>query len=144
MSAEITNGNVTRYCGPSKIDKKRKKPLPAAFELRKDKGEKDLSVYLLEYFGNDGEKENVKSTKEFIEQRPNPLDFKQNGGFAVLNIQSIKQRIKADIEEGGNYCNIYFKEATLPHCSGFFDGDEITIQKLLAQSAHALYFVKDL
>jgi hypothetical protein len=65
VRAEIT-GNVARYCKPATIDKKRNRPLPAAFALRKDKGETDLSVYLLEYFRNSCEKDKVKSVKEYM------------------------------------------------------------------------------
>lgn len=56
---EIHEGNIARYCKSSKIGKKTRKPKPAAFELRE--GEEYLSAYLLEYFKNNSEKDNVKA-----------------------------------------------------------------------------------
>ena len=80
------------------------------------------------------------SVKNFMEIEKK-WDFSSNAGFAVLNIEKLKKHIE---HECGNNCNIIFKESGLPHCSGFFYGDEMTLLKLLAQLSHALYYVKDL
>jgi len=132
---EIHEGNITRYCKPSKIGKKTHRPIPAAFELRD--GEEYLSVYLLEYFKNNCEKDNVKAVKKYMEEIKH-FSFRKNEGFAVLNIDHTKQHIvNASL-------NVSFKEKNLPHCGIFLYGDELTISKLLVQCVHIIYFVKDL
>jgi len=132
---EIFEGNITRYCKPRTIGKESKKPLPSAFKLRED--EEFLSAYLLEYFSDKKEKDNVKAAKEYMEKVKN-FSFRSNEGFAVLNIYLTKQYFKNAPQ------NVRFKEKNLPHCGIFFYGDELTIQKLLAQCVHALYFVNDI
>ncbi len=132
---EITEGNITRYCKPSKIRKKSRKPFPAAFELRE--GEHYLSAYLLEYFKSSCEKENVKAVKKYME-KVRHFSFRKNEGFAVLNIDQTRQYMINASQ------NVRFKEKKLPHCGILFYGDDLTISKLLAQCVHALYLVKDL
>ena len=132
---EISEGNVSRYCKPSKLRKNSRKPFPAAFELRD--GEKYLSVFWLEHFGKDHEVENVKAVKEYIENR-RMLSLKKSGCFAALNIGHTKQQVKYA------YQNIFFRAKNLPHCGIIFDGDDLTISKILANCVHKVYSVKDL
>ncbi len=132
---EIIEGNLTRYCRPSQIQKKSQKPSPAAFELRD--GEQYLSAYLLEYFEKSSEKENVKAVKKFMEEIKH-FSLGKNGGFAVFQIAHIREHMINASQ------NVRFKEKELPHCGIFFEGDDLTISKLLSQCVHALYLVKDL
>ncbi len=131
---EIIKGNITRYCKPSTIKNNRLKP--SAFELRSN--ENYLSAYLLEYFGHGKEKENVKAAKRFMEE-VNNFSFRNNSGFAVLDIEHTKQQMMENASQ-----EIRFKEEKLPHCGIFSNGDDLVIAKLLTQCVHALYLAKDL
>ncbi len=84
---EIETGNVTRYCKPSTLENGI--PKSSSFERRRD--EKYLSVYWLEFFGEETEVENIKEVKRSMEQKS--FTCKPNGSFAIINIQQSKEYI---------------------------------------------------
>ncbi len=63
---EIQTGTVARYCKPSTLDEDHY-PTDSSFQLRKERNEKYLSVYLLEFFKRVTEKEKVFDVKTEME-----------------------------------------------------------------------------
>jgi hypothetical protein len=140
-NTEVT-GNLSRHCN---IDRTTRIPHTSTFTLRKHRGEKELSFYLLEYFENKCEREKVVLVKEFMSQKNN-FQFGDKSAFIVINTDKIKELITTHLtdEDGDSYCNISFKQSNLPHCSCFYDGDEMTCAKLLSEGIHAIYLVSEL
>ncbi len=129
----IEAGNVTRYCKPSTLENGI--PQSSAFERRSD--EKYLSVYLLEFFGNETEVENIRQVKTYMEQRR--FTCKTNGSFAILNIQQSKEYIYEEISS-----DIFYREENLPHCGIYHDADDLLIAELLAECVQNNYPVKNI
>lgn len=81
MAEEILHGTVVRYCKPMTIDDK--VPTYFCFQLRE--GESYLSVYLLDYFEQQSEREKVVAVKQFMESKK--FQCKPSGIFATLDIE---------------------------------------------------------
>ena len=142
---EIQIGNVTRYCKPSSLENGI--PNQSAFEKRQ--GEKYLSVYWLEFFQKQTDKENIIETRNYMEQETR-FKCKANGSFAVLNIEQskeyileeIREQLEDDVEELSEV--ISYKAEKLPHCGIYHDADDLLIAELLSECVCNNYFVKDL
>jgi len=133
---EIEMGNVARYCKPSTLDEYGN-PQGSSFKLRPNRNEKGLSVYLLEFFGRNIEKENVSEVKKEMERKN--FSLKKSGVFATLNIQDSKSYIFELISE-----QISYREMNLPHCGIFHENDDGVISDLLAKCVQSHYSVNDL
>ncbi|QTA85238.1 hypothetical protein [Desulfonema magnum] len=131
---EITEGNVARYCKPSSLDEDGY-PASSAFQRRPNRNERYLSAYLLEFFKNDSEKENVAEVRKEIKKH---FNLKKNGLYAILNIEQSKADIMKEIKK-----RISYKETNLPHCGIFHDYDDLVISELLAECVQSKYKVKD-
>ncbi|QTA80671.1 Uncharacterized protein dnl_29820 [Desulfonema limicola] len=134
---EITAGTVSRYCKPSTLDENLS-PTSSSFQLRKERDEKYLSVFLLDFFGREKEKEGVLDVKFFMENEIG-FKFKEKGAFAILNIIQSKEYVFQLISE-----KISYKKLNLPHCGLFHEFDDLLISELLAQCVQNNYIVKDL
>ncbi|MCZ6804018.1 MAG: hypothetical protein O7D86_08825 [Proteobacteria bacterium] len=62
--------------------------LPQAFEMRKEKNEKTLSVNWLEYFGNNHEDNIVKAIKSFRLSRNNKVG--EHSAFGIANVGKLE------------------------------------------------------
>lgn len=133
--AEINTGNVTRYCRPSTLENGR--PIASAFEKRKERNEKYLSVYLLEFFNQETELENIREVKVYMEEKG--FVCKPNGSLAIVNIQQSKAYIFKE-----ESLEIFYKEENLPHCGIYHDADDLLIAKLLAECVQNNYPIKNL
>ena len=87
---KIKSGNVVRYCKPSTLDENGN-PTGASFQRRVERDEQYLSVYLLEFFGRETEKDNVSEVKKEMERKN--FKFKNRGVFATLNIEDSQSYI---------------------------------------------------
>ncbi len=131
---EIIEGNVARYCKPSSLDEDGC-PTSSAFQRRPNRNEGYLSVYLLEFFKNDNEKENVAEVRKEMKQH---FNLKKNGLYAILNIEQSEEHIMKEVEK-----LICYKEMNLPHCGIFHDYDDLVISELLAECVKSKYKVRD-
>ncbi|MEA5469962.1 hypothetical protein [Spirulina sp. 06S082] len=132
--SEIESGNVARYCKPSSLENG--VPDKSAFEKRK--GEQYLSVYRLEFFQKQTEKENIAEVRNYMEKKIR-FNCKSNGSFAVLNIEQSKEYILEELSE-----IISYKEEGLPHCGLYHNTDDFLIAELLTECVQNNYFVKDI
>ena len=135
IMTEILKGNVARYCKPSTLDEDGN-PQGSSFKLRPDRDEKSLSVYLLEFFGRNTEKENLSEVKKEMKKN---LNLSKSGVFATLNIQDSKSYIFELISE-----QISYREMNLPHCGIFHENDDGVISDLLAKCVQSHYSVSDI
>ncbi len=134
---EIQTGTVARYCKPSTLDENHY-PTDSSFQLRKERNEKYLSVYLLEFFKRVTEKEKVFDVKTEMEKKN--FVFKQSGVFALVDIEESKKYIFQKVSE-----IISYKELNLPHCGIFHEyHEDLIIAELLSQCVKASYRVKSL
>ncbi len=135
MDAEIRAGTVARYCKPSTLENF--KPKPACFSLRAH--ERELSVYLLDYFQKPAEKENIVKVKELMEIQG--FKFGATSTFVTLDIAQSKHYIFTQIAQ-----QIYYRQTGKPpHCSiSHQDSDDLIIAKLLAKCVKRSYPVKEL
>lgn len=131
---EIEVGNVTRYCKPSSLENG--VPKSSAFERRQS--EKYLSVYWLDFFQKQTEKENVIEVKNYMEENTG-FNCKSSGSFAILNIEQSKKYILEQLSE-----EIFYQPQNLPHCGIFHDAGDLLIAKLLSQCVRNNYLVKDI
>ncbi|MFB2971754.1 hypothetical protein ACE1CD_22555 [Aerosakkonema sp. BLCC-F183] len=132
---EIQTGDVTRYCKPSTLENEI--PKSSAFERRRERDEKDLSVYWLDFFGKTTELENIREVKAYMEQ--NGFRLKYNGSFAIINIQKSKEYILEKISS-----EIFYREKNLPHCGIFHEADDLLIAKLLSECVQNNYLVRNI
>ncbi|MEO3707250.1 hypothetical protein [Trichormus azollae] len=100
-------------------------PQSSAFARRE--GKAFLSVYLLDFFQQETELENVIELKKYMKEKTT-FNCKPNGSFPVLNIEQSKQYIFEEISS-----QICHREKDLPHCGIFYDANDLLIAKLLAQ-----------
>lgn len=137
MTIEIQCGTVARHCKPSTLDAGQ--PKPSCFTLRKDKDERELSVYLLDYFKNPTEIANVIAVKQLMEKQE--FKFGLTSTFATLDIEESKRYVFAEIAQK----IIYQQTGTPPHCSLFHQyHDDLLIAKLLSKCVKNCYPVKQL
>lgn len=129
---EIT-GDVTRYCKPSTLENGI--PKSSAFERRSD--EKYLSVYWLDFFDEETELQKIREVKAYMEQKG--FNCKDNGSFAIINIQKSKEYILEEISS-----EIFYKEKNLPHCGIFHEADDLLIAKLLTECVQNNYLVRNI
>jgi len=127
---ELEDGVIARYCKPSTLDEQRN-PTSSSFQLRAP-DEKFLSVYLLDFFGDAEEAEQVKSIRDTMQDKG--FKLRSNGLFAVLSIQEPKDYIVTMINE-----QISCKALILPHCGIFHEHDDLVISELLSQSIRNTY-----
>ncbi len=134
MDAEIQSGTVARYCKPSTLENF--KPKPACFSLRAH--ERELSVYLLDYFQEPTEKENVVKVKELMETQG--FKFGSTSTFVTLDIAQSKHYIFTQVAQ--HIC--YRQTGKPPHYSIFHqNSDDLIIAKLLAKCVNHCYPVKE-
>ena len=137
MTTEIQGGTVARHCKPSTLDAGQ--PKASCFTLRKDRDERELSVYLLDYFRNPTEKENVIAVKQLMEKRG--FKFGLTSIFATLDIDESKRYILAEIAQK----IVYRQTGTPPHCSLFHQyHNDLLVAKLLSKCVKNCYSVKQL
>jgi hypothetical protein len=130
---EINEGNAARYCKPSSLGEDGC-PSSSAFQRRPNRKEGYLSVYFLEFFGKNTEKENVSEVKRLMATH---FNLKKSGLYAILNIQQSKEYIMKEIEK-----LISYKEITLPHCGIFHHHDDLLISELLLECVQNKYKVE--
>ena len=133
---KIRSGNVVRYCKPSTLDENGN-PTWASFQRRVERDEQYLSVYLLEFFGRETEKDNISEVKKEMEKKN--FKLKNRGVFAILNIEDSRSYILEKIAE-----EISYQEMNLPHCGIFHEHNDLVISELLAQCVRNSYSVNDL
>ncbi|MEZ5671211.1 MAG: hypothetical protein R3E08_02070 [Thiotrichaceae bacterium] len=141
MPKELRSGTVARYCSQSRVvilDEKQQ-PDPTCFNLRQQRVERYLSVYLLEYFEKSSEKANLLEVKRVIENG----GFKcKTGIFALLDIEGSKHKFEQ------KKLKISYQPLNLPHCGIFHDYDyeyhELYITELLVQCVKTCYSTKQL
>jgi hypothetical protein len=133
LKKEIESGNVTHYCKPSTLENG--SPTSSSFQLRVERNEEYLSVFLLEYFNQENEIDNVRNAKKEMHRRK--LKTKDNGSFAVFDIEHSKNYIFDKIKK-----QISCKELDLPHCGIFHDSDDLVISELLTQCVKSNYLSK--
>jgi len=132
---EIQAGTVSRYCKPSTLDGN--SPTGSSFQLRKERDEKYLSVYLLDFFRKAQEKEGILDIKFFMEK--NGFKVKPKGAFALLDVKHSKEYIFQLIKE-----KISYKELNIPHCGVFHEYDDLLISELLSQCVKTFYIIENL
>jgi len=133
---EIQSGTVSRYCKPSTLDEN-SSPTGSSFQLRKERDEEYLSVYLLDFFRKAEEKEGILDIKSFMEK--NSFKLKPKGAFALLDVKNSKEYILKLIKE-----KISYKELKLPHCGVFHEYDDLVISELLSQCVKTFYIIENL
>jgi hypothetical protein len=133
---EINQGNVARYCKPSSLDENGE-ITSSAFQRRPNRNEGYLSVYLLEFFNCETEKENVIEVKK--EMGKKRFKVSKNGLYATLNIEHSQEYIMKEIKQ-----NISYQEQNLPHCGIYHDYNDLLISELLAECVENKYKIRDI
>lgn len=86
--------SIARYCGGSHCDDDHIDG--AAFELRVESGEKELSVNWIEYFGLDDTPSAIQEIREIFERK---RTVGSTAKFAVLNVQKVKTHVREKMKD---------------------------------------------
>ena len=80
--------NIVRYCRPGVLSADKSRPIGEAFQLKRDKGEKGLSVYCLELITRHTIAEKIREIAENTN-----YTYSKNGKFSEVNVGKLVDEV---------------------------------------------------